>query len=658
MPYKSEAQRKYFNANREKLEAEGVDVDEWNESSKGKKLPEKAEKKSYVMPQQATPDGTSVGVNVPFDSEVFKLLQGLNSRLPLGGQLSSQDKKKLQKAYGWEHEPDELDLVEGLMEMEEAEKKAFTPDTSFADGYDEKQLREALAERVRMIAQLRAHRDALLDDKSGYKQAKDPTYPLIGMGLGGALGAAGYYLEPDEDKEDGNLIDRMLLPATVGGLAGLGVKAFAERGKGRLKTASYSVIQNMAWMSAQEKTAHEKQANKFKSFLKAVTPFLKGQAAQTAGGAAIGAATSPFTANAAGVETGAGRMSHLMSSMAVGGSLGNPAVRKNLFSRKPFTAKGQQKLQHEAMRAFARENPTLSGKNLVNAFNKANKGLPQKTFAPVKGTLLASSLAGAPTVIGAYTDPTKRFAEKVNEAVQQSEAGKDFKSPSAFFANIGKNLAEDYGFDKAWVENVGKELAIQGGSGLGGGILGSLIGGKLADMAGDVAIDTGNADYKNLDEESYKKRRRKEKLKTLLYHAGSIGGGFAGSALGAVYLPDLLRKHFNVKKGSDMNMEIRELARLVAQEKQAGIGLKPEVKKRLMGGGMGGLVGAGIGAVGTAALDPVMDKLFKSPEEQMREKARTSFMERLKARLIAGAAVGGGIGIARGSGMKDMFQKT
>ena len=41
MPYKSEAQRRYFNANREKLEAEGVDVDEWNKSSKGKKMPEK-----------------------------------------------------------------------------------------------------------------------------------------------------------------------------------------------------------------------------------------------------------------------------------------------------------------------------------------------------------------------------------------------------------------------------------------------------------------------------------------------------------------------------------------------------------------------------------------------------------------------------------------
>lgn len=41
MPYKSEAQRKFFNANRKKLEAEGVNVAEWNASSDGKKLPPK-----------------------------------------------------------------------------------------------------------------------------------------------------------------------------------------------------------------------------------------------------------------------------------------------------------------------------------------------------------------------------------------------------------------------------------------------------------------------------------------------------------------------------------------------------------------------------------------------------------------------------------------
>lgn len=44
MPYKSQAQEAYFNANRKKLESEGVDVNEWNAASKGKKLPPKAPK--------------------------------------------------------------------------------------------------------------------------------------------------------------------------------------------------------------------------------------------------------------------------------------------------------------------------------------------------------------------------------------------------------------------------------------------------------------------------------------------------------------------------------------------------------------------------------------------------------------------------------------
>lgn len=42
MPYRSDAQRKFFNANRAKLEKQGVDVDEWNKASKGKDLPEHA----------------------------------------------------------------------------------------------------------------------------------------------------------------------------------------------------------------------------------------------------------------------------------------------------------------------------------------------------------------------------------------------------------------------------------------------------------------------------------------------------------------------------------------------------------------------------------------------------------------------------------------
>ena len=45
MPYVSDKQRKYFNANRKKLEREGVDVDEWNRASKGRKLPKRARHK-------------------------------------------------------------------------------------------------------------------------------------------------------------------------------------------------------------------------------------------------------------------------------------------------------------------------------------------------------------------------------------------------------------------------------------------------------------------------------------------------------------------------------------------------------------------------------------------------------------------------------------
>jgi hypothetical protein len=39
MPYKSDKQRKYFNANKKRLKDKGVDVDKWNEESKGKELP-------------------------------------------------------------------------------------------------------------------------------------------------------------------------------------------------------------------------------------------------------------------------------------------------------------------------------------------------------------------------------------------------------------------------------------------------------------------------------------------------------------------------------------------------------------------------------------------------------------------------------------------
>lgn len=59
MPYVSEKQRRYFNANRSKLEAQGVNVDEWNQASKGKKLPESLDehRHAYVKRYKAKENG-------------------------------------------------------------------------------------------------------------------------------------------------------------------------------------------------------------------------------------------------------------------------------------------------------------------------------------------------------------------------------------------------------------------------------------------------------------------------------------------------------------------------------------------------------------------------------------------------------------------------
>lgn len=44
MPYKSKAQAAYFNIHKKELEKKGVNVDEWNKASKGKKLVKKKKK--------------------------------------------------------------------------------------------------------------------------------------------------------------------------------------------------------------------------------------------------------------------------------------------------------------------------------------------------------------------------------------------------------------------------------------------------------------------------------------------------------------------------------------------------------------------------------------------------------------------------------------
>ncbi len=47
MPFASRAQARFFNANRGRLEREGVDVDEWNHATDFSSLPERSNMKSH-----------------------------------------------------------------------------------------------------------------------------------------------------------------------------------------------------------------------------------------------------------------------------------------------------------------------------------------------------------------------------------------------------------------------------------------------------------------------------------------------------------------------------------------------------------------------------------------------------------------------------------
>lgn len=65
MPFKSEAQRGYFNANRSKLENQGVNVDEWNKSSKGMSLPARAPHPVDHIRKRRVMSGHAMGHGMP-----------------------------------------------------------------------------------------------------------------------------------------------------------------------------------------------------------------------------------------------------------------------------------------------------------------------------------------------------------------------------------------------------------------------------------------------------------------------------------------------------------------------------------------------------------------------------------------------------------------
>jgi hypothetical protein len=91
MPFVSAAQRGYFNANRGKLERQGVDVDEWNHASQGLKLPE------HAMKTPVKSKTVNLGRKGSFEEKPGALHEDLG--IPLGQKIPEQ---RLQQA---EHSP-------------------------------------------------------------------------------------------------------------------------------------------------------------------------------------------------------------------------------------------------------------------------------------------------------------------------------------------------------------------------------------------------------------------------------------------------------------------------------------------------------------------------------------------------------------------------
>lgn len=85
--------------------------------------------------------------------------------------IAVADFKKWVRTKGKKNSPQSGALKKIAALLKAAEE--FTPDTAFVEGLDESQLRQELIQRVKMIAQLRAHRDSLLDAQSGYQKQAD-----------------------------------------------------------------------------------------------------------------------------------------------------------------------------------------------------------------------------------------------------------------------------------------------------------------------------------------------------------------------------------------------------------------------------------------------------------------------------------------------------
>lgn len=185
MPYVSNAQRRYFHANRKKLEAQGVDVTEWDKSSKGKKIPERVEKtaqRNYdeLLDRSAARRGVT---RAELDKQLDKLVLQLKQAGTVTSVLAPMSNlaQELQMAREVNREkptPERLaDLLEARTELDEIEDEK-KPGTFLKD-----------TGKGALVGGLTLGGKALLA-AGGAASAATALAPLgIGAGVGAAAGA-------------------------------------------------------------------------------------------------------------------------------------------------------------------------------------------------------------------------------------------------------------------------------------------------------------------------------------------------------------------------------------------------------------------------------------------------------------------------------------
>mgnify|MGYP003627880836 CR=1 FL=1 len=512
MPYKSEAQRRYFNANRDKLKGEGVDVDEWNASSKGKKLPEK------------------VG-----GSPATRLLAGGHVDIPVtefdfDGMVPQGDGSK-------ESEHSRAEAVKIIADMFSTDKYDWLDETS-----------EKAANFVSEIQQL-AKLAASDGDNDGLVYDGTPRERKISV----------------KDKVKSTKVEFV---------TGSSAKALKRKRKRKVHTKKAGLPMTPVRQLAKV----EKRASG--AMLKSLGKGL-GWAAREIGGpaaaASAGYAMSPWINDKVGITSNLGRNATQFTQPGMMALLASPRFRRYL-GRSP----------NSLIPAILGGEGKLYSKQLVNLGNQAMhagktkdqlqafaKGIPNFGYRDRKilGPVTATGMLGVPTALGWGTDYSKQMADNFQSWMENNpevfskshwaelpgniaaegvdRAKKEFKKQQEDpDSTLNKGIGQLQTTARSFGDDVLKRVApvanpLMGG--LAGGLAGSGLGMLASSALGKILMPEGNADYKNMDEDEYKSRRNRARLKTLLNVVGGYGGAAIGSGLGAKYLPGIIARLFGSK---------------------------------------------------------------------------------------------------------------